>query len=267
MTAFMQPRSGRPGPGYMNVEYDQRRCMGMLLGSIVASTLDTLDQESANRFLSKLNAREPRFGPRAGAASPGRRRLLFRGTAMRPIFISYRRGDAGGHAGRIFDRFRDRFGEQYVFFDQDDIKPGDHFPDRIEAAIRSAPVVMVVIGPDWLDSLNERAANQKIDFVQREVSIAVKRKRNRNDPIVRRTTWRSISNFWCGTFRSLTSPAIRLCWIGSSGSASNVSTEIGPSRRRNESRRKWPPKKNSRSLAPDFLIWVHRGGSLFGACL
>ena len=102
---------------------------------------------------------------------------------MRPIFISYRRGEAGGHAGRIFDRFRDRFGEQYVFFDQDDIKPGDHFPDRIAAAIRSAPVVMVVIGPDWLDSLNERAANQKIDFVQREVSIAAKRKRNRNDPI------------------------------------------------------------------------------------
>ena len=102
---------------------------------------------------------------------------------MRPIFISYRRGDAGGHAGRIFDRLRGRFGDQYVFFDQDDIEPGDHFPDSIEAAIRSAPVVLVVIGPDWLASLNERATSGKIDFVQREVSIAVERKRNQNDRV------------------------------------------------------------------------------------
>ena len=102
---------------------------------------------------------------------------------MRPIFISYRRRDAEGHAGRIFDRLRGRFGDQYVFFDQDDIEPGDHFPDRIEAAIRSAPVVLVVIGLDWLASLNERATSGKIDFVQREVSIAVERKRNQNDRV------------------------------------------------------------------------------------
>ena len=102
---------------------------------------------------------------------------------MRPIFISYRRDDAGGHAGRIFDRLRGGFGDQYVFFDQDDIEPGDHFPDRIEAAIRPAPVVLVVIGPDWLASLNERATSERIDFVQREVSIAGERKRNQNDRV------------------------------------------------------------------------------------
>ena len=95
---------------------------------------------------------------------------------MRRIFISYRRTDAGGHAGRIFDRLRHRFGAQYVFFDQDAIEPGDHFPNRIEAAVRSAEVVLVVIGQDWLESLNARAEDDKIDFVQREVSIAVERK-------------------------------------------------------------------------------------------
>ena len=103
---------------------------------------------------------------------------------MRPIFISYRRDDAGGHAARIiFERLRFQFGEQCLFFDQVAIEPGDHFPDRIEAAIRSAPVVLVVIGLDWLDSLNERATSGKIDFVQREVSIAVERKRNLNDRV------------------------------------------------------------------------------------
>ena len=99
------------------------------------------------------------------------------------IFISYRRTDAGGHAGRIFDRLREQFGAQHVFFDQDAIEPGDRFPNRIEAAIRSARAVLVVIGPDWLDSLNERAANQNTDFVRREVSIAVERKRNPSDQV------------------------------------------------------------------------------------
>ena len=102
---------------------------------------------------------------------------------MSRIFISYRRSDAGGHAFRVFERLRDRFGEQYVFFDQDAIEPGDDFPERIEKAIRSAAVVLVVIGPDWLDVLNGRAANQKTDFVRHEVSVAVERKRNPNDKV------------------------------------------------------------------------------------
>ena len=102
---------------------------------------------------------------------------------MSRIFISYRRTDAGGHAGRIFDRLRHRFGPQYVFFDQDAIEPGDHFPNRIEAAIRSAGVVLVVIGQDWLESLNARAEDDKIDFVQQEVSIAVERKGTADDQI------------------------------------------------------------------------------------
>ena len=102
---------------------------------------------------------------------------------MSRVFISYRRSDAGGHAGRVFDRLRDRFGEQHVFFDLDDIEPGDHFPDRIETAIRSATVVLVVIGPDWFEILNKRAATRTTDFVRREVSIAVERKRNPDDQV------------------------------------------------------------------------------------
>ena len=102
---------------------------------------------------------------------------------MSRIFISYRRSDAGGHAVRVFERLREQFGEQHVFFDQDSIEPGDHFPDHIQNAIRSAAVVLVVIGPDWLDTLNERATNQKTDFLRREVSIAIERKGNPNDRI------------------------------------------------------------------------------------
>ena len=102
---------------------------------------------------------------------------------MSRIFVSYRRSDAGGHAVRVFERLRARFGEHYVFFDQDAIEPGDHFPVHIDKAIRSSAVVLVVIGPEWLEALNERAAHQKTDFVRREVAIAVERKRNPTDQV------------------------------------------------------------------------------------
>ena len=36
---------------------------------------------------------------------------------MRKIFISYRRADAGGYAGRIVDRLCREFGDEAVFRD------------------------------------------------------------------------------------------------------------------------------------------------------
>ena len=47
---------------------------------------------------------------------------------MSRIFVSYRRSDAGGHAVRVFERLRDQFGEQHVFFDQDSIETGRPLP-------------------------------------------------------------------------------------------------------------------------------------------
>ena len=39
------------------------------------------------------------------------------------VFISYRRNDAGGHAGRIFDRLRQWFDRDALFYDLDSISP------------------------------------------------------------------------------------------------------------------------------------------------
>ena len=91
------------------------------------------------------------------------------------IFISYRRTDAGGHAGRIFDRLRPWFNAENVFYDQETIEIGDQFPDRIDTAIRSAKVVLVIIGPDWLNTLNANAAPVTIDYVHKEVAIGIER--------------------------------------------------------------------------------------------
>lgn len=93
---------------------------------------------------------------------------------MTAIFISYRRSDAGGHAGRLFDRLRQWFDEGVLFYDLDGIDAGDDFPARLEDSIRGAKVVLVLIGPDWVTTLNERAAKPSVDFVRREVELALK---------------------------------------------------------------------------------------------
>ena len=95
---------------------------------------------------------------------------------MQPsVFISYRRADTGGHAGRLYDRLSRWFDAGEVFFDVDAFDAGDVFPEHIERAIRAAKVVLVVIGPDWLAELNTRAAGRQIDYVRREVAAAIQR--------------------------------------------------------------------------------------------
>lgn len=92
-----------------------------------------------------------------------------------PIFISYRRSDAGGHAGRLADRLKRSFGNDAVFFDVDSIGYGDVFPERIDAALRAAYVVLIVVGKTWVDTLNERFHKSDVDFVRRELEISVDR--------------------------------------------------------------------------------------------
>ena len=95
---------------------------------------------------------------------------------MQPsVFISYRRADTGGHANRLFDRLRHWFDAGEVFFDVDAFDAGDVFPERIERAIRAAKVVLVVIGPGWLEELNRRAAGKQPDYVRQEVAAAIHR--------------------------------------------------------------------------------------------
>jgi hypothetical protein len=62
------------------------------------------------------------------------------------IFISYRRDDSAGHAGRLYDRLSTHFGEAQIFMDIDNIEFGMDFVEVIETAISSCKIVLVVIG-------------------------------------------------------------------------------------------------------------------------
>jgi hypothetical protein len=63
------------------------------------------------------------------------------------VFISYRRDDAIGSAGRLFDWLVHQFGRSRVFLDTDKIASGEDFARVLEARLAHSDVVLVVIGP------------------------------------------------------------------------------------------------------------------------
>jgi hypothetical protein len=93
---------------------------------------------------------------------------------MTNVFISYRRDDAGGHAGRLSDRLIARFGAERVFMDVQDIQPGQNFEQAIEQTLARCDHMLAVIGPRWLADLQARAASRE-DFVRSEIGTALAR--------------------------------------------------------------------------------------------
>ena len=67
------------------------------------------------------------------------------------VFISYRRQDSAGWAGRLADYLSDRLGAGNVFLDLDTIRPAENWLNKIQAALQKADCTLVVIGPSWLD--------------------------------------------------------------------------------------------------------------------
>ena len=60
---------------------------------------------------------------------------------MSAIFLSYRRDDSSGYAGRLFDNLAERFGRERVFMDIETLEPGMDFVAGIDRAIESCGAV------------------------------------------------------------------------------------------------------------------------------
>lgn len=92
------------------------------------------------------------------------------------IFISYRRGDGAGSAGRLYDRLEQIFGREQIFFDVDTIPPGQDFVQDLQDKVDGCDVLLAVIGRSWIDARDEdgqrRLANPE-DFVRIEVARAL----------------------------------------------------------------------------------------------
>jgi hypothetical protein len=94
------------------------------------------------------------------------------------VFISYRRDDSGGYAGRIYDRLTSRLGRENVFFDVDTIPIGRDFVDALSENIGKCDALLAVIGKHWVtsvDSDNRRRLDDPADFVRIEIEAALSR--------------------------------------------------------------------------------------------
>lgn len=98
---------------------------------------------------------------------------------MRGVFLSYRRDDSSGHAGRIYDRLSARLGKDAVFRDVDTIAPGENFVDVLRRRVEGAAVVLVIIGRHWVDARDgqgRRRLEDAGDFVRLESEMALAKK-------------------------------------------------------------------------------------------
>jgi hypothetical protein len=106
---------------------------------------------------------------------------------MARVFISYRRADTAGYAGRLHEYLAPVFGEPNIFMDIDNIPPGEDFIRVIEYAIQRCDVVLVLIGPHWAtltDAQGYRRLHDPHDFVRLEVATALARPNLRVVPVL-----------------------------------------------------------------------------------
>jgi hypothetical protein len=103
------------------------------------------------------------------------------------IFISYRREDTAGHAGRLAQQLGARFGARNVFIDIDAIPAGVDFEERIHQTLADSHVTLVLIGEQWLSQAGEsggRRIEQADDYVRLEIAAALARADNAVIPVL-----------------------------------------------------------------------------------
>jgi hypothetical protein len=95
------------------------------------------------------------------------------------VFISYRRDDTAGHAGRLYDSLVARLGgDAHVFMDVDDIEPGVDFTEVLHDAVTSCDVMLALIGPRWSVATatdGSRRLDDPSDYLVNEIGVALER--------------------------------------------------------------------------------------------
>jgi len=106
---------------------------------------------------------------------------------MPTTFISYRRDDAAGYAGRLHEALENRLGRDQVFRDVDTLQPGQDFVEAIESRLAECRVFLAMIGREWLDahdSEGRRRLDQPHDYVRLEIVNALSRREVRVIPVL-----------------------------------------------------------------------------------
>ena len=94
------------------------------------------------------------------------------------LFISYRRDDSAGYAGRLYDQLKTEFGHDHLMIDVDSIPLGANFVKVLGEEVVKCDVLLAIIGPGWLDARDEdgkRRLEDPNDSVRIEIATALKR--------------------------------------------------------------------------------------------
>lgn len=97
---------------------------------------------------------------------------------MGGIFISYRRLESSGYAGRISSQLASVFGSSNIFMDVTGIGGAKKFREVIDGALNSCDAFLAVIGPQWTTVTNEGGTpriQDPNDHVRRELAAALAR--------------------------------------------------------------------------------------------
>ena len=89
------------------------------------------------------------------------------------VFVSYRRSDVSGYAGRITDALGRALGRPNVFQDVATIGPGVDFPAEVDRWLARSDALLAIIGPGWLGARTADGAQrlfQADDLVRMEVA-------------------------------------------------------------------------------------------------
>src|SRR5574343_1018940 len=109
------------------------------------------------------------------------------GSAMKGIFISYRRQDSQSAAGRLADDLREHLPAVPIFRDVETIEPGVDFVEAIGHALHSCGVLLAIIGPRWTtmtDASGKRRLDDPGDYARLEIATALLRSDVRVIPVL-----------------------------------------------------------------------------------
>jgi hypothetical protein len=94
---------------------------------------------------------------------------------MSAIFVSYRRDDTRGYAGRLVDALAEHYDPADLVRDIDSIPAGSDFEAYIRDAVARCGALIAIVGPEWLETTTEgrRRIDDPADFVRLEIASAL----------------------------------------------------------------------------------------------
>lgn len=91
------------------------------------------------------------------------------------MFVNYRGEDSQGYGALLYTELARHFGDEHVFLDAESIPAGADFTEELMDRVRSARVLLAVIGSRWLtvtDEAGRRRIDDPADWLRRELAEA-----------------------------------------------------------------------------------------------